>query len=111
MLSPCTAPSSRHFFLLTTSLRTDPTTQVVGGAGSGLRPGLQSPLQSGEGGGGRGQSIRPLGTFCLPRGLPSRVPRRVPCLTGTLGGTCCGTCEGTQRGTRVHVDAGTLKTS
>ena len=73
--------------------------------GSGLRPGVQSPLQSAGGGGGRGQSLRALAKFCLPRRVPSRVPRRVPCLTGTLEGTLCGTREGTLRGTRVHVDA------
>src|SRR5436305_14888473 len=85
-----TAPSSPLFNLLTTSLRTDPTTQVVGGVGSGLRPAIRSPLQSRGGGGGRGQALRVLARFCLPRRVPSRVPRRVPRLTSTLRGTRCG---------------------
>jgi len=40
------APSSLHFFPLTTWVRPDPATQVVGGAGSGLTSGLESPVQS-----------------------------------------------------------------
>jgi len=47
-LYPLATPSSLHFFLLTTSLRPDPTTQVVGGVGSGLRPAVRSPMQSPE---------------------------------------------------------------
>src|SRR5216683_1367552 len=54
-LGPRLPPPPPLSNLLTTSLRSDPTTPVVGGVGSGLRPAVQSPLQSAGGGGGRVQ--------------------------------------------------------
>ena len=63
-------PSSLHFFLLTTSLRPDPTTQVVGGVGSGLRPAVQSPVQPAGRGGGRGRHFGRLRDFACHAGCP-----------------------------------------
>jgi hypothetical protein len=63
--------------LLTTSVRSDPTTQVVEGVGSGLTLALQSP----EGDGGRGQALQVLARFpCLPK-VPSdpQAPAAASC--------------------------------
>src|SRR5205814_8512601 len=106
-LHPRPPPSSSLPNLLTTNLRPDPTTQVVGGVGSGLRQAVQSPLQSPGGGGGRGQALQVLARFCLPLRVPSRVPRRVPSLTSTLRGARGGSLEGTLGGRRHHVVVGT----
>src|SRR5439155_13233201 len=102
-------PSSPPLFLLTTWMRPDPVTQVVGGAGSGLTPGAQSPLRSPGGGGGRGQSVRAVARVRLPSCLPSALPSRLPSLTSRLEGTRGGSPEGNCSlvGRRVHVDAGT----
>src|SRR5256712_14062522 len=67
-------PSLLQPFTLTTKMRPDPVTQVVGVPGSGLRPAMQSPLQSAGRGGGRGQALHVLPRFCLPRRVPCRVP-------------------------------------
>jgi hypothetical protein len=62
----------------------DPTTQVVGGVGSGLRPADAVTLAVSRRRGRSGPAFRALARFCLPRRVPSRVPRRVPRLTSTL---------------------------
>jgi len=99
--------SSPPLFLLTTWMRPDPATQVVGGAGSGLTPGAQSPLRSPGGGGGRGQPFRAVARVPLPSCLPSALPSRLPSLTSRLERTRGGSPEGSLGGRRVHVDAGT----
>jgi hypothetical protein len=67
----------------------DPTTQVVGGVGSGLRPAVQSPLQSAGGGGGRGQHFEHLRVFACPAGCP------LGCLTGLTSNEA--PCEAPER--------------